>query len=63
MKQIVLPTLFIASILAECTDKSQSQFEALSSSSPELIKQIEPFIQPSIDFIVINEKYALENGV
>ena len=63
MKQTVLRTLFITSILTGCTDKSQSHFEALSSPSPELIKQIEPYIQPSIDFIVKNEKYALENGI
>lgn len=61
MRYLTFGILILSFILFGCI-KPQSQFEALSSPSPELLEKIEPYIQPSIDFAYNNEKNAFESG-
>ena len=63
MNYLKFGLLLLLFYLFGCIEKSQTQFEALSSPAPELLDRIEPLIQPSIDFAHRNEQYAFENGV
>lgn len=63
MNNLKFGLLLFTLYLFGCIEKPQSQSEALSSPSLELLNRIDPLIQPSIDFAYRNEKYAIENGV
>lgn len=56
----ILPILVLLFVLASC--EQRSQFDLLHSPPPELLAEVEPLIQPSIDFTLANQQLAFEQG-